>query len=503
MDPQEAERTARALQSQLTDMRERTLASGGLNWHQRKLLAESERLAQDPPVREHEPRCYAPPPVARKVLSRESLAELEELLAVVKRANDEVTGLRSSVARVMVEANGQAEEVRARFRAWADGYVAARLSKVHVRAERPIDRCARLVAELQPFLEGLAHADASSHSVLMAEVAHYVAWGFFQGTWAGQVTHHYRGLTLQLELDIEPALRVPAQQVLARLKWDRGQELAQFCRLLRRAAPALPEPEPEPEEGRARLAALAADVLEMRPFLLEGDTQRLEHVIQLGPDLFVGWHWVERTLGLLAVGESEDELHQGWRDGLLRMALSVGFDGRLRGGATPWVDATSPSAEIRRGTALNLLLLEAIHARLFAAFDRIDLAAAFGRVKDAPTLTDEALALAWRFRPHAAEEPAEEPAEAVPPTSEVAPRSSMPASRLGRLRMVRLLNVLETRLGCEVRQGKGSEVVVHRAGGKIARLGRHTRNREIPTVLLRGVLERLGVSFQEWRAALA
>ena len=498
MDPQEAERTARALQSQLAGMRERTLASGGLNWHERRLMAESERLAQDPLVREHEPRCYAPPPVARKVLSRESLAELEQLLAIVKRANDEVTGLRASVARVMVEANGQAEEVRARFRAWADGYVAARLSKVHVRVELPIDRCARLVAELVPFLEGLAHSDASSHAVLMGEVARYVPWGFFQGTWAGQVARRYRGLTLQLELDIEPELQAPAHQVLVRLKWDRGEELAQFCRLFRRAAPALPEP--GLEEGRARLAALAADVLEMRPFLLEADAQRLEHVIQLGPDLFVGWHWVEKTLGLVSVGESEDELHQGWRDGRLRMALSVGFDGRLRGGAIPWIDATSPS--IRRGTALNLHLLEAIHARLFAVFDRLDLAAAFGRVKDEPTLTDEALALAWRFRPRAAAEAAEE-AEAVPPTGEVAPRSSMPASRLGRLRMVRLLNVLETRLGCEVRQGKGSEVVVHRPGGKIARLGRHTRNREIPTVLLRGVLERLGVSFQEWLAALA
>jgi hypothetical protein len=82
-------------------------------------------------------------------------------------------------------------------------------------------------------------------------------------------------------------------------------------------------------------------------------------------------------------------------------------------------------------------------------------------------------------------------------------RAADGAPRLIRtLRLTRLLGLLRDKLGCEVRQGKGSEVVIYRAGGKIARVGRHTRNREVPATLIRSVLDRVGVSFPEWFAAL-
>jgi hypothetical protein len=248
--------------------------------------------------------------------------------------------------------------------------------------------------------------------------------------------------------------------------------------------------------ARAKLAALASDILELRPFLVR-DHNPLKTIVEVAPGLFVAWVWIEKALGMIPVATTERELLEAWHQGRSRAMLAVAFDGSVSSGATPWLDATS--LRDRDALALSVRLLETIHAKLFAIFDKIDLAAAFGRVRDDTALTDENLALAWRFvPPKADDEPGpKEECDAVAPDEEAAA-----TPRIRTIRMNRFLNVLRDKLGCEVRQGKGSEVVVYRTGGRIARLGRHVRNRELPTGLVRGVLERVGVTFGEWFAAL-
>jgi len=46
------------------------------------------------------------------------------------------------------------------------------------------------------------------------------------------------------------------------------------------------------------------------------------------------------------------------------------------------------------------------------------------------------------------------------------------------------------------------EVVFFRPGGKIARVGCHRRNREVPSTLVKIVLDTLGVTLSEWVRAL-
>jgi hypothetical protein len=71
------------------------------------------------------------------------------------------------------------------------------------------------------------------------------------------------------------------------------------------------------------------------------------------------------------------------------------------------------------------------------------------------------------------------------------------------VRVQRLLSVLADRLGCEVRQGKGSEIVVFRPGGHHFRLGHHDKNPYVPTILIKNLLLRLNISFDEWLKAIA
>jgi hypothetical protein len=58
-------------------------------------------------------------------------------------------------------------------------------------------------------------------------------------------------------------------------------------------------------------------------------------------------------------------------------------------------------------------------------------------------------------------------------------------------------------LNCEVRQGKGSEVTVYRPGGRIFVLGRHARNDEVHSVLVKQLLHRVGIGQGEWLRAVS
>ncbi|MDB4930241.1 MAG: hypothetical protein JWM10_2725 [Myxococcaceae bacterium] len=70
------------------------------------------------------------------------------------------------------------------------------------------------------------------------------------------------------------------------------------------------------------------------------------------------------------------------------------------------------------------------------------------------------------------------------------------------LRFDRLLRALVA-LGCEVRQGKGSEVNVYRRGGRIARVGHHHGNRALSPRHVRVVLDLLDLPVADLLAALA
>jgi hypothetical protein len=87
--------------------------------------------------------------------------------------------------------------------------------------------------------------------------------------------------------------------------------------------------------------------------------------------------------------------------------------------------------------------------------------------------------------------------EGATPTETVRPR--VPRRPL---RAARRLAVLEGKLGCEVRQGKGSEVTVARPGGKKFVLGHHGPNPEVPWPVLRRLLGRLAIPPAEWLRAV-
>ena len=75
-----------------------------------------------------------------------------------------------------------------------------------------------------------------------------------------------------------------------------------------------------------------------------------------------------------------------------------------------------------------------------------------------------------------------------------------PSLRIKPLRLQQLLSVLERKLGCEVRPGKGSEITVYRRGGRKFSLGRHHADYVVPLVTIKQLLRNIGVKPHEWLA---
>jgi hypothetical protein len=70
------------------------------------------------------------------------------------------------------------------------------------------------------------------------------------------------------------------------------------------------------------------------------------------------------------------------------------------------------------------------------------------------------------------------------------------------VRVQRLMAILQDKLHCEVRQGKGSEIVIYREGGHHFRLGHHKRNSYVPVAVIKNLLKHVGIGFREWLEVL-
>jgi hypothetical protein len=166
----DAERTAREVAR-----RDRTVLDGLEARGERSLRDRWVLLGMDPDddplVRVQPASAYALPSHARKILTRSSLAELESILDVIRLANDDVDGMKTSVASVLLADDEAVLDVRRRLRAWADGYVAARLAKWSPRdGGGQVPRFRRIYGELLPALDDVAVSRETVHHAFMGEL---------------------------------------------------------------------------------------------------------------------------------------------------------------------------------------------------------------------------------------------------------------------------------------------------------------------------------------------
>lgn len=248
-------------------------------------------------------------------------------------------------------------------------------------------------------------------------------------------------------------------------------------------------------------AGLASDIQYVRPFLVRSERART-HCVEVREGLWAVWDYACRpggvTLGV-KLAESEDEATRAYGHG--GNGESRRFFGIDRFGVAcdyyrPWDKVTSrPAGQRDQLLAGNLEILRAVHARVLECYARVRSehgSDGSGSRECSESELDAAIA-------HSVADLAGGPPEGDE-GGETEPAPG--ASRLPRLRLSRLLRVLQRDYACEVRSGEGSEITVYRDGERHYTFGRHKRDREVHPVQVRTALRRLGIPARDWASGI-
>ena len=458
--------------------------------------AKQRLMAPSSTVAEHPANIYRVPPQACKRGSAEQVKRLQDLLDVLKELNDLFEGELVKDLHIRLNCDPVVLANQADFMRWFGEYAAQRIEEIYPEQETcPMMAAETVFKEVWEVHNDLCCIPDSVHGILLEHVRSYFRWELASRTWLGEFVTFKRqenGSVDILTKFTDNRRREHASHVVQIEKWPFMDAPIRLAVDLERAkdGPDLKLTQPQ-EQVLDHLRSRSEDIIEMRPLLVRNFNSK-KTLTRLAEGVWIGFDWaLGHRLVQVYVGPSEEHLLWQWSTSTFQGILSVLPDGQLAYEATPWCtglyyDSMLPTSVL----GANLVVVEAIHELLLTFWDKIDVDAVLGRLRK----TAEKREL---------EE--DEAEEFVAATIQKVESEGEPAPLTGRivrsLRFNTLVRVLES-LGCEISQGKGSEVKVFREGGKIFSLPHHKRNSHYQPFLIRRLLRRLGISLEQWAEAL-
>jgi hypothetical protein len=446
-------------------------------------------------VEVHPQETYAvPKTVAEHAPHR--VGKLQGLLNVLKELNDHFEGASARDCQILLNCDPVVLAIQADFMTWVGGYAQERLSHpVEADHSCPVRTFRRIYEEIGPRLNELACMTTSLHSLVLEQVYEYFVWLVAAGTWFGEFVRSKRREDGSVDVFTrfeDQERRDYVSAILQVQKWTFHDTLVKLAVDLDRASDGPDLRSKPPGDVLERLRQRAEDVAEMRPLLVR-NFQPMKSAVRLAEGVWVAFSWsLGHRVGEVFAGRSEEHLLRQWSASRFQGILALRPDGLLAYEATPWITGQvfdTDDAPISV-LAANLVALDAIHARLYSFWEQIDVDAVLRGLhpKVATGVLD-----------------GDEEAEFVGATVQKLVADDPEALVSGSVVRALRFSVLErclARLRCEVRFGKGSEVVVYREGGRHFTLGHHKGNDRVPASLIRQLLRRVGVSLKEWATAL-
>ncbi len=454
-------------------------------------------LAQDDWVVEAQAvESYALPVAARSYLGDELVSSWNRIVEEICSVHNQVVGMRVSRAGAVLSGDERIAGFNRELRLWADAYIERRLVRISHKRFDVVEQFEFLYKEFLPHLDLIAFRVGSGNRWFLSELADYFPTQLYLKTIRPLYAFKFDStemLSWFKILSTEPSVIEYLVKLVDMYKWQQMDDLVGVAAVLEKDESwsfSLSS-----EQIRRRLEFLVDDIQEMRPFLRHN--YKAENVvIELVPGVVISFRWaVGRGVGLVLIAPSLSEMIVHHRRSTSALSLSIGYDGQLANYATPWIDAESVLERCPLVLQSNLRILEAIHAKLFALYEKVDVAAVLARFRkriEQPAVESED------------NEPTDEEFAAVcqsiaEPVVEPESYSGGPASvGMKAVRVQRLMAILQDKLNCEVRQGKGSEIVVYREGGHHFRLGHHKRNSYVPVAVIKNLLRHVGIRFREW-----
>jgi hypothetical protein len=455
------------------------------------------------------------------ILSRPQRLELEALLQQLCELNNNYAGMRAVEAESRLLLLDDSIELSDRFDNWFSDFVTHRTKKYNPKDEdEPFKKFDRLTHEFREFFVTALRLQAPntisyiffdrpnqySHFLIFTE-CFSPYFSSIYGVASLNEAAHRRGFAFT------ETIKLLYEQMSRQACWHFnrfGPFLEQLCQSTAIQLSVKSRQGIEEQKVRDEIARIAKDIRYLRQFLSGSSPAQFNWDIG---GYFVGLRWSLRYgIAKLCIGSDSDEVVRQLHAKVLTKeslpSATIQHDGSLADVTCPWITINEWSNLDK--WLMTLALLETVYDRLFEAYSGID----FDEIRNkafngeiTPELDDQALAVSLQDLAAAFADEACVPAKTTGiPQSYVIPQDSRDAKsarrglRLRSIKQSELLRVLETDFDCEIRRGKGSEVIVYRKDAHIWRLGQHKRDREIDTMKLKEGKDRLKISDDEWYA---
>ena len=478
----------------------------------------NDEVRSDEVVERQESEAYQLSDVLKQIISPHDQVEIAESLEQLRLLNNSFEGQRVVIAEADLQLSGEHRPLAARIRKWLEQHFETRIKKHSPRDNGdPARKLCRLIGELFDLI-AIPYFDRK-HTIgyiLFEPLRNHVSHVLFTRLLSNYVSIRPSGVYLNLVAIRQSRINKVELELLAK---DFAEKhgwyldfLPSFFDKIRDALSSETRTEMPRVVSRDSLIQnmndLAADVIEMRCVVGGSNPGNLRLAIG---KLVVGLKWATRNSILeLHVGQSDDEVTRSIFQNKYGVdsspKVNIGYDGLITDCYRPW-HSSETAGDDSDWLHLNFLLLDRIHSRLFASYERIDFDKLREKARSGSVLPDEedqALAVAAHDLECREINPVASSSISITVDSDAAPAHlTAPKQRAPLLRPIRmqtLLKWLTTQFNCEVTQGKGSEVNVFRLGGRTDTLAHHKRNPEIHVVRLKTLLRKLGINAREFFA---
>lgn len=433
-------------------------------------------------IRDAPPEAFRLPVHFNAIMPGAELEALEALLEQLRSLNNECVGMSMGEAQLLLSQDDRATQLIDDLHAAYAQIITYRLrrhnSKDSGNAYRQFDR---IYDELLPGLDRILEFADTVSCLVLHPVQDRAAWDLYSRTWRSWVQVTPMGVHFAGALD--GRLKPLAMRTFGLYAWMQADDLQSV--LNRTTVP--PDGAPNnPAATRAAIEGMAEDLAIMRP-LMAPNFDPLKTQVQVGPNQWAVWFWALTRLGGIGVASSQRELIAAHTRTKFPQLLGVDYGGDLSVWHMPWRATHLDDLDT---LAAHHAILKALYDPLLEMYCRIDVDAILARYRRPDPETTPVVPA-----DHAQTE-ADTAAIAALARADDQARTPDLTRRIRGLRLVRLTDAL-TSLGCTVRQGKGSEIIVHRPGHRMARLGRHKRNPEVSPYAICNALRRLGLSVRD------